>query len=78
MQLGRPRLSCFFPAFNEEANIGPLLDEAVRQLPRFGQTFEIVVVDDGSTDDSRAIIGNYGSRVIPVFKANGGQGSAFN
>jgi hypothetical protein len=39
---------------------------------------EVVVVDDGSTDDSRSIIDSYGDRVKPVLKANGGQTSAIN
>ncbi len=39
---------------------------------------EVVVVDDGSTDDSRSIIHSYGNAVVPVLKENGGQGSAFN
>jgi glycosyltransferase involved in cell wall biosynthesis len=39
---------------------------------------EVVVVDDGSTDDSRDVIATYRDRVISVLKANGGQGSAFN
>jgi glycosyltransferase involved in cell wall biosynthesis len=39
---------------------------------------EIVVVDDGSTDDSRDIISSYGSQIVPVFKENGGQASSFN
>jgi glycosyltransferase involved in cell wall biosynthesis len=38
----------------------------------------VVVVDDGSTDDSRAIIESYGSRIVPVLKENAGQASAFN
>jgi len=46
-----------------------------------GQTYphvEVVVTDDGSTDDSRAIIAGYGDRIVPVYKENGGQPSAFN
>lgn len=39
---------------------------------------EVVVVDDGSTDDSRAVIARYGDRVTAVLKDNGGQASAFN
>jgi glycosyltransferase involved in cell wall biosynthesis len=39
---------------------------------------EIIVVDDGSTDDSRDVIESFGGRVIPIFKANGGQSSACN
>jgi glycosyltransferase involved in cell wall biosynthesis len=39
---------------------------------------EVVCVDDGSTDHSRRLISSYGDRIIPVFKENGGQASAFN
>lgn len=45
------------------------------------QTYEpiqLVVVDDGSTDDSRAILRSYGSRVEAILKENGGQASACN
>ncbi len=40
--------------------------------------FEIIVVDDGSTDDYRDIIASYGTRIVPVLKENGGQASSFN
>lgn len=39
---------------------------------------QVIVVDDGSTDGSQDIIKSYGSRVEPVLKKNGGQGSALN
>lgn len=39
---------------------------------------EVIVVDDGSTDESRDIISRYGDRIISVLKENGGQASAFN
>lgn len=60
-------------------NYGRFLREAIDSA--LNQTYphtEVVVVDDGSIDDSRDIIASYGGRVIPVLKENGGQGSAVN
>ena len=45
-----PELSYFFPAHNEEANLEPLVEEALATLPSLAERFEIVVVDDGSRD----------------------------
>jgi len=45
-----PRLSYFFPAHNEEANIAGLVAEALETLPSLAETFEIVIVNDGSRD----------------------------
>jgi glycosyltransferase involved in cell wall biosynthesis len=39
---------------------------------------EVVVVDDGSIDNSQAVISSFGDRIVPVFKPNGGQASALN
>lgn len=44
------RLSYFFPAHNEEANIEALVAEALETLPAIAETFEIIAVDDGSKD----------------------------
>lgn len=44
------RLSYFFPAHNEEANLEGLVAEALETLPTLAETFEIIAVDDGSTD----------------------------
>jgi glycosyltransferase involved in cell wall biosynthesis len=50
-----PRLSYFFPAHNEEANLAGLVEEALIALPALAETFEIIVVDDGSADRTAAI-----------------------
>jgi glycosyltransferase involved in cell wall biosynthesis len=44
------RLSYFFPAHNEEANLAGLVAEALETLPSLAGTFEIVIVNDGSKD----------------------------
>ena len=41
------RLSYFFPAHNEEANLEGLVAEALETLPSIAETFEIIAVDDG-------------------------------
>jgi glycosyltransferase involved in cell wall biosynthesis len=48
----RPYVSIVVPIFNEVDNIAPLVDELLRALTPLGQPFEILAVDDGSTDGS--------------------------
>ncbi|HEY9642482.1 MAG TPA: glycosyltransferase [Coleofasciculaceae cyanobacterium] len=60
-------------------NYGRFLNFAIDSA--LNQTYphiEVIVVDDGSTDNSREIIASYGERVIPLFKENGGHASTFN
>lgn len=60
-------------------NYARFLEEAVNSA--LNQTYprtEVVVVDDGSTDDSRKLIANFGDQVVSVLKENGGQASACN
>lgn len=59
-------LGCFFPVFNEEENVGPLLDEALAELPRLAETFEIVAVDDGSQDATADVVRGYAERHAEV------------
>lgn len=55
--------------------LGAAIDSALHQTYDY---FEVIVVDDGSTDDSRTIIASYEQQVLPILKENGGQASAFN
>jgi glycosyltransferase involved in cell wall biosynthesis len=60
-------------------NYAGFLKEAIDSA--LNQTYpwiEAIVVDDGSTDHSQAIIRSYGNRIIPILKTNGGQASAIN
>ncbi len=52
----RPELSLVLPVFDEEPNLGPLLDAALELLPRMVRHFEIIVVDDGSRDRSAELV----------------------
>lgn len=50
-----PALSYFFPAHNEAENIEALVEEALSDLGAIADDFEIIAVDDGSTDGTGAI-----------------------
>lgn len=51
-----PRLSVVFPVYNEEENVPVLLEEIARSLDGKAWPYEIVAVDDGSTDRSLATL----------------------
>ncbi len=60
-------------------NYARFLKDAIESaLAQAYSAVEVIVVDDGSTDNSREIIQDYGERLIPIFKNNGGQASALN
>jgi dolichol-phosphate mannosyltransferase len=50
---GELDLSVVAPAHNEEGSVGPLVDEIERAVRGLGITWEVVIVDDGSTDRTR-------------------------
>ena len=60
-------------------NYERFLEEAIDgALDQTYSNVEVIVVDDGSTDDCRRIIAGYGKRIVTVSKENGGQASACN
>ena len=70
-----PLVSILINNYNYGRFLGEAIDSALNQTyPHV----EVIVVDDGSTDDSKNIIANYGNRIQPILKENSGQASAFN
>jgi dolichyl-phosphate beta-glucosyltransferase len=58
-QGGRPYLSVVIPAYNEAARIGPTLATIRSYVEQQGIDAEILVVDDGSTDDTRDVAAQF-------------------
>ena len=71
----RPLASIIINNYNYARFLTQAVDSALNQTY---PNVEVIVVDDGSTDESRAVIERYGSRIRGIFKANGGQPSAIN
>ena len=60
-------------------NYGHFLAEAIDSvLQQTYRHFELIVVDDGSTDNSREVIESYQGKLKAIFQPNSGQGVAFN
>jgi glycosyltransferase involved in cell wall biosynthesis len=75
-------ISVVLPIYNERDNLVPLFDEIAEALTGMGKTFEIIAVDDGSTDDSATII-RQATAARPYlrgifFRRNTGQSAAFD
>lgn len=49
-------LSLILPAFNEEAGVQHALEEADQALSRLGRSYEIIIIDDGSSDRTSEIV----------------------
>ena len=70
-----PLVSVIIAYYKQEG----FITETVRSVQQ--QTYpgvEIIVVDDGSTDDTGERVKKYGSRIRYFYKANGGQAAALN
>lgn len=73
-----PRLSVVVPAYNEEENVVPLAREIVAALEALPGGFELILVDDASTDATARLIREFGHPCVRgVFhRVNCGQSAA--
>jgi glycosyltransferase involved in cell wall biosynthesis len=71
----RPAVSVVIPAYNAAGFIRTALDSVLNQT---FEDFEVVVVDDGSCDDTASIVQGYGARVRLYSQRQGGASKARN
>jgi glycosyltransferase involved in cell wall biosynthesis len=76
-----PELSIVIPVHNESPNLKPLYDELTQTLGQYGRSYELLIVDDGSTDDSFDQLAALQARDprlrVIRFRRNFGQTAAF-
>lgn len=76
----KPVLSLVIPVYNEAGNLAPLLTTAVETLASLARPYEIIVVNDGSTDGTSAELAALASRFPACrelrLERNGGQAAA--
>lgn len=63
--LSRPRLSVVIPMFNEVQSAVPMLDSVQHALGSCGMPWELIVVDDGSTDGTAKILRDHAVKLGP-------------
>lgn len=57
-----PSVSAFFPCYNDARTIGTMVEKAAGALRTVTGDFEVIVIDDGSSDDSAAVLSALASR----------------
>jgi len=55
----KPELSLIMPAYNEEDNIGSVIERVDNVVRQMGLMYELIIVDDGSVDKTRIKVENY-------------------
>ncbi|MFW2439307.1 MAG: glycosyltransferase [Arenicellales bacterium] len=68
-------VSIIITSYNYEKYLKEAIDSALSQTY---PSIEVIVIDDGSKDNSAEIIRGYKDKIIPILKDNGGQTSCFN
>ncbi|MEZ5658118.1 MAG: glycosyltransferase family 2 protein [Burkholderiaceae bacterium] len=59
---GLPSISCVLPCRNEARNLELLLPRLAKVLSRISEHFEVIIVDDGSADDTTKVLAQWSTR----------------
>lgn len=59
-------LSIFVPTYNEEANISLIIEDVLKYVPSLAKKWELIVVNDGSTDQTARIVKTYSERFSEI------------
>lgn len=70
-----PKFSVIIPNYNNSETLGRAIESVLSQSYA---AYEIIVIDDGSTDDSKQVLKNFDSEIKVCFRANGGVSEARN
>ena len=62
------KISIVIPVYNEEDNLEPLLDELFPVLIQIGCGFEVICIDDASTDGSSAVLQDLKDKKFPELR----------
>src|SRR5689334_13378000 len=77
-----PYLSLVIPAYNEQENVDELLGRVAGALAQVGKPFEVIMVDDGSSDDTPRLLAAAMQRFpwlrVLRLERNSGQSAAFD
>jgi len=75
-----PNISVIVPVYNEAPNLKPLIKQILEVMRSMGDAFELILVDDGSTDSSRVLLGdmkrNCPELLVVFLRRNFGQSAA--
>lgn len=73
--MSEPRVTCVVPAYDYGRYLAAAIDSALAQdYP--ADRLEVLVVDDGSTDETPQVIAGYGDRIRSIRRPNGGLNAA--
>lgn len=70
-----PAISVIITSYNYARFIGEAIESVLGQTY---QDFEVIVVDDGSTDDTRSVLDRFGDHITCIYQTNQGKSAALN